>query len=165
MRLPWECHDQSQETNWRDCVTGQELSFFHTRNGVPKIDQSVKIVCHKLNMRVACSYSSAPVHDDLPNRWCYPLFELLGPGVDITCVITFFWGNWGQGYLTKENLKKKKEAGLKGVQWNWWLGYCSSQCSLATELPSHRSWSLQGSSIDRTLHSLWLVKNPSEYKT
>ena len=28
MRLPWESHDQSQETNWRYCVTGPELSFF-----------------------------------------------------------------------------------------------------------------------------------------
>ena len=28
VRLPWECHDQSQETNWRYCVTGPELPYF-----------------------------------------------------------------------------------------------------------------------------------------
>ena len=42
MRLPWENHDQSQETNSRNCVTGPELPFFHKRKGILKIDQSVK---------------------------------------------------------------------------------------------------------------------------
>ena len=42
MRLPWECHNQPQDTNWRHCVTGPELPFFHKRNGILKIDQSVK---------------------------------------------------------------------------------------------------------------------------
>ena len=31
MRLPWECHDQLQETNWLHYCTGPELSFFHER--------------------------------------------------------------------------------------------------------------------------------------
>ena len=31
MRLPWECHNQSQDTSWRHCVTGPELPFFHKK--------------------------------------------------------------------------------------------------------------------------------------
>ena len=42
MRLPWECHDQSQETNLRHCVIGPERSFFHKRKGTLKTDQSKK---------------------------------------------------------------------------------------------------------------------------
>ena len=34
MRLPWECHDQLQETNCRHCVTGLELAFFHKRKAI-----------------------------------------------------------------------------------------------------------------------------------
>jgi len=60
MRLPWECHNQSQDTNWRHCVTGPQLPFFHKRKGVLKIDQSVKIPWHRLSMGVASSCSSAP---------------------------------------------------------------------------------------------------------
>ena len=60
MRLRWEGHDQSQDTNWRHRVTGPELPFFHKRKGVLKIDQSVKMPWHKLSMGVACSCSSAP---------------------------------------------------------------------------------------------------------
>ena len=63
MRLPWECHNQSQDTNWRHCVTGPELSFFHKRKGVLKINQSVKMPWHKLSMGVASSCSSAPAQD------------------------------------------------------------------------------------------------------
>ena len=36
MRVPWEYHDQSQETNWRHCVTGPELPLFHKRKGMLK---------------------------------------------------------------------------------------------------------------------------------
>ena len=32
MRLPWECHDQLQETNWLLYGTVPELPFFHERN-------------------------------------------------------------------------------------------------------------------------------------
>ena len=60
MRLPWEWHDQSQETNWRHCVTGPELPFFHKRKGILKIDQSVKLPWHRHSMGVAGSYSLAP---------------------------------------------------------------------------------------------------------
>ena len=60
MRLPWECHNQSQDTNWRHCVTGPELPFFHKRKGVLKIDQSVKMPWYRLSMGVASSCSSAP---------------------------------------------------------------------------------------------------------
>ena len=60
MRLPWECHNQSQDTNWRHGVTGPELPFFYKREGVLKIDQSVKMPWHRLSMRVASSCSSAP---------------------------------------------------------------------------------------------------------
>ena len=56
----WECHDKSQETNWRHCVTGPVLSLFHERKGILKIDQSVKMPWHRLSMGVACSYSSGP---------------------------------------------------------------------------------------------------------
>ena len=52
-RLPWECHDQSQETDWRHWVTGPELSFFHKRRGILKIDQSVKMPRHRFSMGVA----------------------------------------------------------------------------------------------------------------
>ena len=60
MRLPWECHNQSQDTNWRHCVTGPELPFFHKRKGVLKIDQSVKMPWYRLSIGVASSCSSAP---------------------------------------------------------------------------------------------------------
>ena len=56
MRLPWECHNQSQDTNWSHCVTGPELPFFHKRKGVLKIDQSVKMPWHRLSMGVASSW-------------------------------------------------------------------------------------------------------------
>ena len=59
MRLPWECHNQSQDTNWRHCVTGPELPFFHKRKDVLKIDQSVKMPWHRLSMGVASSCSLA----------------------------------------------------------------------------------------------------------
>ena len=48
MRLPSECHDQSQETNWQPSVTGPELPFFHKRKGILKINQSVKMPWHWL---------------------------------------------------------------------------------------------------------------------
>ena len=60
MRLPWECHNQSQDTNWRHCVTGPELPFFHKRKRVLKIDQSVKMPWHRISMGVASSCLSAP---------------------------------------------------------------------------------------------------------
>ena len=60
MRLSWECQNQSQDTNWRHCVTGPELPFFHKRKGVLKIDQSVKMPWHRLSMGVASSCSSVP---------------------------------------------------------------------------------------------------------
>ena len=60
MRLSWECHDQSQETNRRHCVAVPEVPFFHKRKDILKIDQSVKMPWHRFNMGVACSYSSAP---------------------------------------------------------------------------------------------------------
>ena len=67
MRLPWECHNQSRDTNWRHCVTGPELPFFLKRKGVLKIDQSVKMPWHKLSMGVASSCSSAPacIHNSI----------------------------------------------------------------------------------------------------
>ena len=60
MRPPWECHNQSQGTNWRHCVTGPELPLFHKTKVVLKIDQSVKMPWHRLSMGVASSCSSAP---------------------------------------------------------------------------------------------------------
>ena len=60
MRLPWESHNQSQDTNWRHFVTGPELPFFLKRKGVIKIDLSVKMPWHRLSMGVACSKSLAP---------------------------------------------------------------------------------------------------------
>ena len=60
MRPPWECHNQSQDTNWRHCVTGPELPLFHKRKGALKIDQSVRMPWHRLSMGVASSCSSAP---------------------------------------------------------------------------------------------------------
>ena len=60
MRLPWECHNQSQDTKWRHCVTGPELPLFHQRNRALKMDQSVKMPWHRLSMGVASSCSSAP---------------------------------------------------------------------------------------------------------
>ena len=71
MRLPWECHNQSQDTNWRHCVTGPELPFFHKRKGILKIDQSVKMPWQGLSMGVASSCSSAPVQSDsqISRRW------------------------------------------------------------------------------------------------
>ena len=46
MRLSWEYHDQSQETNWRHCVTGPEVTFSHKRKSILKINQSVKMLWH-----------------------------------------------------------------------------------------------------------------------
>ena len=60
MRLPWECHNQSQETNWHHWVTRPELPFFHKRKDILKIDQSAKRPWHRLIIGVACSYSLAP---------------------------------------------------------------------------------------------------------
>ena len=60
MRLPWECHNQSQDTSWRHCVTGPELRFFHKRKDALKIDQSVKMPRHRLSTGVASFCSSAP---------------------------------------------------------------------------------------------------------
>ena len=40
------------------CVTVPELTFFHQRKGLLKVDQSVKMPW--LSMGVACSYSPAP---------------------------------------------------------------------------------------------------------
>ena len=59
MRLPWEFHDQPQETNWRHCVTGPELPFFHKERCTKN-----RSVCKNavLCMGVACSYSLAPGH-------------------------------------------------------------------------------------------------------
>ena len=59
MRLPWEFHDQSQETYWQHCVTGPELPFFHKRKSILKIDQPAKMPWNRLCMGVACSYSLA----------------------------------------------------------------------------------------------------------
>ena len=56
-------------------VTGPELLFFHKRKGVLKIDQSVKILWHRLSMGVASSCSSAPafISPGPLNRWSsYP---------------------------------------------------------------------------------------------
>ena len=58
MRLPWACHNQSQDTNWRHCVTGPELPYFHKRKCV--LDQSVKMPWHRLSMGVAGSIGSWP---------------------------------------------------------------------------------------------------------
>ena len=60
MRLPWECHNQSQETKWRHCITSPELTLFLKTKNILKIDQSVKMPWQRLSMGVACSYSSAP---------------------------------------------------------------------------------------------------------
>ena len=67
MRPPWECHNQSQDSNWRHCVIVRELRFFFKRKGILKIDQSVKMPWHRLSMGVASSCSSAPVY--IYGRW------------------------------------------------------------------------------------------------
>ena len=54
MRFPWECHDQSQETNWRHW-TG--TAFLSQKKSYTKIRSVYK---NALRMGVACSYSSAP---------------------------------------------------------------------------------------------------------
>ena len=46
---------------------GLKLPFFHTRKGILKIDQSVKMPWHKLSMGVACSYLSTPASEELEN--------------------------------------------------------------------------------------------------
>lgn len=47
-------------TNYKKLVdfTGPELPFFYKREGIPKIDQSIKMPRHRLRMGVAGSYSS-----------------------------------------------------------------------------------------------------------
>ena len=70
MRLLWGCHDQSPETNWRHFVTGPELSFFHKRKGILKMDQSVKTLWHKLSLGVVWPYSLAPDYFFLHARRC-----------------------------------------------------------------------------------------------
>ena len=70
MRPPWECNNQSQDTNWRHCVTRQELPFCHKRKGVLKIDQSLKMSWHRHSMGVASSCSSAPVIASLISHPC-----------------------------------------------------------------------------------------------
>ena len=63
MRLSWECHDESEETNWHHFVTGPKLSFFHKRKGRLKINQSIQMPWDRLSMAVVCSYSLAPGFD------------------------------------------------------------------------------------------------------
>ena len=60
MRLPWECHDQSQETNWRHCVIGPGCVSFAEGKVYTKNRSVCKNAVTKLSMGVACSYSSAP---------------------------------------------------------------------------------------------------------
>ena len=81
MRLPWECHDQSQVINGHHCVTRLELPFFPKRKRILKIDQSVKIPWHRLSMGVACSCSSAPDLHQFP-RFAY---------ICLRVTITLFW--------------------------------------------------------------------------
>ena len=83
MRLPWECHDQSQDTNWRHCVTGPELPFFHKRKGVLKIDQSVKMPW--LSMGVASSWSSASVSGIFLSLEMRFFLLVFGPGISEFC--------------------------------------------------------------------------------
>ena len=71
MRLQWECLNQSQETNWRHCVTGLELPFFHERKSIRETDQCVRMLWRTLSMRVAYSYSSAPAWQHFPPRLCF----------------------------------------------------------------------------------------------
>ena len=67
MGLPWERHNQSQDTNWRHCVIRSELLFFHKRKGILKIDQSVKMLWHGLSIGVASSCSSTSDGSDDDN--------------------------------------------------------------------------------------------------
>ena len=60
MRLPWECHNQSQDTNWRHCVLDRNCLSFTKEKVYQKIDQSIKMPWHRLSMGVASSCSSAP---------------------------------------------------------------------------------------------------------
>ena len=56
LRLPWEWHDQSQETNWRHCImTGPELPFIHKT--YTKNRSYMKIPWHTLSMEL-----HAPTH-------------------------------------------------------------------------------------------------------
>ena len=48
MRLPWECHDQSQETSWNQRATGPELPFYHKR----KRDRGLVWELHALTHRL-----------------------------------------------------------------------------------------------------------------
>ena len=82
IRLPRECHDQSQDSNWRHHFTGPELRFFHKRKGVPKRDPSVKIPWYRLSTGVACSLSSAPGITYIFNviikiNWAMPLIYFM----------------------------------------------------------------------------------------
>ena len=78
MRGPWECHDQSQETNWQHCVTGPELPYLHERKGILKINQSVKMPWHTLSMGVDPTsfqllYKSCIIKLPYPTYPCMPL--------------------------------------------------------------------------------------------
>ena len=104
MKLPWECHDQSQDTYWRHCVTGPELPFFHKRKGVLKIDQSVKMPWHKLGMAVVRSYSSASVN--------FAKEENLRSSINIffgTLYGVFFWAN--------RRFPSADDRGVKNGEW------------------------------------------------
>ena len=52
VRLPWECHDQLKETNWRHCVNWTGTAFLSQKKRYTKIDQSAKTTWQKLNMGV-----------------------------------------------------------------------------------------------------------------
>ena len=81
MRLPWECHDQSQEPNWHHWVTRPELPFFHKRKDILKIGQSAKRPWHRscmllLTLSLISSVSDPPTwwpRIPLPNL---PLFQI-----------------------------------------------------------------------------------------
>jgi len=69
MRLPWECLNQSQDSNWRHCVTGPELPLLHKRKGVLKIDQSVKMPYGSCKLLLIGSWRC--------QRWRHSLSQLI----------------------------------------------------------------------------------------
>lgn len=74
MELPWECHDQSHESNWRHFVTGPEPAFFHKRKRILIIDVFNSDV-YRLRMGIASSYSSAPVSQHLLKKITHSRFN------------------------------------------------------------------------------------------
>ena len=135
IRPTWECHDQSQETNWRHCVTGPELSLLHKRMGIQKIDLSVKMPWHTLFWGRRRTYFNVKKQSTFLRL---KILKLLVSHIWLTkneiwksneCII-FFTSDCSEGHWAyREYLIRS----LKNVRKNKWREYFNHTCKYANQ--------------------------------